>query len=92
MIKFIKFVSRPANEEEVKAILGCLIWNKKGLTRNTIRRAAKIALQDLNKYVNAFKPFILEFKDSLLIMNGRVKLIVSDYIQGKSTRNKRGSR
>ena len=86
--QFINFVS-PGSTDTAKKILGCLIWTKKGLTKMIIKKALKLSSSEIEQYMNCFRPFILSFREQNIILNERVRQIISLFIDKENSKRQK---
>lgn len=73
LLQFIKFNSSIESEQNICKMLSCLIYSKKGITINTLRRAAKVQLPNVEKFLNSFKPLIYKGEGTYIILGKTVK-------------------
>jgi hypothetical protein len=61
------------SEQIVYKLLGCLIWSKKGVSKNTLKRSLKVKLAIIEHFIEIFKEVILDNDDAYLITDTRLK-------------------
>jgi len=61
-------------------MLACLIWSKKGISRNTLRRSFKFSPDAVDKLLSSVQDFLIVSDDSYLIINRKIKQYLTEII------------
>lgn len=61
-------------------MLGCLIWTKKGISFNTLRRTFKFSKESTQKFLSAFRDLIDCCNYNYLIVNRKLRESISKLI------------
>lgn len=70
--------------ENICRMLACLVWSKKGISKNTLRRSFKFSPEAVDKFLTSVKDIIITSGgDAYLIINRKLKQYIVRIIDSK---------